>query len=202
MKFADLTSELQVEFPDKKFNSHNVSQYVHEAFPNIISKACGKSRQKHFLGLEKKPALTSTEVSQSRSDLLRQIELLQEQLKKTSNEALCCQADAIIHHKSAVSQGPSSLEAFYQMDFQCIIAELQRQAPDLYALFMSLGDVNRNEDEDDVVSTEQTKAISSMCSLLNARSARMKGMQLLMSMMLVARATSRQVCGPLFNPLS
>ena len=33
----------------------------------------------------------------------------------------------------------------------------------------------------------------SLCSILNARSARTKGLQLLMGMMLMARATSRQV---------
>ena len=106
---------------------------------------------------------------------------------------LCSQADAVIQHKSAVSQGPISLETFNTLDFQSVITELQAQAPDLYALFMLLGDVKRNAKRDEVT-TEQTKAISSMCSLLNARSARMKGLQLLVSMMLVARATSRQVC--------
>ncbi len=44
---------------------------------------------------------------------------------------------------------------------------------------MSLGDVKRNTQD---VITEQ----SSMCALHNARSARMKGLQLLMSMMLLA----------------
>ena len=40
----------------------------------------------------------------------------------------------------------------------------------------------------------EIKAVTSLCSLLNARSVRTKGLQLLISMMLVARATSKQVC--------
>lgn len=44
MKFSDVSSELQEKFPAKKFNSYDVSQRA------------GKSRQKHFLGLERKSA--------------------------------------------------------------------------------------------------------------------------------------------------
>ncbi len=197
MKFSDVSYELQSKFTDKKFTSYEISQYVHEAFPTTVSKACGKSRQKHLLGLERRLGSSSSEPVSSNSDLLQKIEQLQEQvqeLKKMSQHVLCCQADAVIQHTSAVTQGPNSLEAFDKLDFESVIRELQVQAPDLYALFMSLGDVKRNTEEDtDTVTTEQTKAISSMCALLNARSARMKGLQLLMSMMLVARATSKQV---------
>ncbi len=86
-----------------------------------MSKACGKSRQKHLLH---EPVIQ---------------EQVQE-LKQMSRHLLSCQADAVIQHTSAVTQGPSSLEAFNKLDFESIISELQVQAPDLYALFMSLGD--------------------------------------------------------------
>ena len=191
MKFSDVFDELQANFTSKKFTAYDVSKYMHEAFPNTVSKPCGKAR--HFIGLER-IASSSSELTPSRSNLLEQIKQLQrevQKLKRTSEQVLCSQTDAVIQHKSAVTQGPISLEAFHQLDFQSVITELQIQAPDLYALFMSLGDVKRNTDEKDEVTIEQTKAISSMCSLLNARSARM---QLLVSMMLVARATSKQVC--------
>lgn len=173
IKFSDMSSGLQLQFPDKKFTSYDISQYIHEAFPNTPSRACGKSRQKHLLGLQRKSESTSSELvsSHSETDLLRQIQRLQHEvreLRKTSERVLCCQADAIIQHKSAVTQGPSSLEGFNQLDLQSVISELAVQAPDLYALFMNLGDVKRNSEIDDVT-TEQTKAISSMCSLLNAR---------------------------------
>ena len=54
----------------------------------------------------------------------------------------------------------------------------------------TLGDTTRNRED---ATTEEVKVVASMCSLLNARSARMNGLQLLVSMMLVARATSREV---------
>jgi hypothetical protein len=194
--------ELKDNFTDTKFTAHNVSKYVHEAFPNTVSKPCGKARLKHIIGLERITSELPSELTVSRSGLLQQIKQLQrevQQLKRTSEQVLCSQADAVIQHKSAASQGPASLEAFHQLDFQSVVTELEVHAPDLYALFMSLGDVKRNTTEKEEVTTEQTKAVSSMCSLLNARSARMKGLQLLVSMMLVARATSRQVCISLIN---
>ena len=40
---------------------------------------------------------------------------------------------------------------------------------------------------------EELKAVMALCTLLNARSARVKGLQLMVSLMLVARATGRQV---------
>ena len=40
---------------------------------------------------------------------------------------------------------------------------------------------------------EELKAVMALCTLLNARSARTKGLQLMVSLMLVARATGRQV---------
>lgn len=130
------------------------------------------------------------------SDLLIEIQRLRErvhELEKISSTALCHQADKIIKHTSVITQGPNSLEGFHQMDLDQIVTELRTHAPDLYYLCMTLGDTKRNTNKDDEVTTEDIKAISSMCSLLNACSSKIKGLQLLMSIMLVARATSRQV---------
>ena len=59
---------------------------------------------------------------------------------------------------------------------------------------MQLGYVHRNRDQDvTTTSVQEIKAVSSFCTLLNARSSRVKGIQLLLSMMLVARSTTKQV---------
>ena len=204
MKFMEVSNELQMHFPENKYTPYDISRLIHEAFPNTLSKACGKARQKHLLGLERTAAciesasqLASSSSSEpSSSSLLQQIEDLQQQVrelqKKSEQVVLCSQTDSILQHKSALTQGPITLDSFQQLDFDDIVNELQVQAPALYSMFMSLGNTKRNAKEDEVT-TEQTKAVSSLCSLLNARSARVKGLQLLMSMMLVARATSRQV---------
>ena len=141
------------------------------------------------------PIGQSTSLIPSYSDLLIENHELRariQELERTSAPSLCSQADRVIRHKSPVSQGPSSLSAFYELDFDSIASELKSCAPDLYQFYMTLGDTKRNQEKGEVT-TEEVKAVSSLCSLLNARSARMTGLQLLVSMMLVARATSKQV---------
>ena len=211
-KFSEVSAELHMKFPEQKYSPLEVSKLVQQAFPNTVSKPCGKSRQKHIVGLERIPtastvgqaepisSLTQHSTSDaslitSYSNLLIENEELKariRELEKTSIRSLCSQADEIICHKSAISEGPNSLDAFHELDLASIVTELQSRAPGLYHLYMTLGDTKRNQDSEEVT-TEEVKAVASMCSLLNTRSARMKGLQLLVSMMLVARATSRQV---------
>ena len=197
IKFSELSDEVQQHFPAKKFTPYDISKIVQEAFPHTDSKKCGKSRLRHILGLERRGCESSSEESViSTGHLLVEIQQLKDrvaELEKKSELVLCHQADELIQHKSAVTQGPTSLEAFHQFDLESIISELQTRAPDLYNLFMTLGDTQRDKDKDEV-KTEEIKAISALCSTLNARSARTKGPQLLIGMMLVARGTSRQVC--------
>lgn len=198
MKFSDVSDEIQHHFPEKKFTPFEISQLIQETFPNTSSKACGKARKKHILGLERRSCASTSEgptTSASNDDLLVEIQQLKDrvaELEKKSEAVLCHQADQLIQHKSVVTQGPISLEAFHQFDLESIITELRSCAPDLYHLFMTLGDIKRNQESDEIT-TEEIKAVSSMCSTLNARSVRTKGIQLLLSMMLIARGTSRQV---------
>lgn len=215
IKFSEVSAELHTHFPEKKYSPYEVSRLVTDAFPHTESKACGKSRQKQLLGLERILTASASRVTVRRSsepatvrrssepathtpsisDLLVENQLLKarvQELERTSASALCHQADEILHHKSAVTEGANSLESFYALNLDVIVGELQSRAPDLYNLYMMLGDAKRNQQKEEVT-TEEVKAVTSMCSMLNARSARMKGLQLLISMMLVARATSRQV---------
>lgn len=200
IKFSEVSNDIQEHFTGKKYTPNEISKIINEAFPNIESRPCGKARRKHLLGLERRSCASTSEMgleltSLERASLLAQIQELKDrvtELEKKSEHVLCQQADEIIQHKSAVTQGPTSLEAFHRIDLESIITELRTRAPDLYQLFMTLGDTKRNQEADEIT-TEDIKAISAMCSTLNARSARMKGLQLLIGMMLVARGTSRQV---------
>ena len=196
MKFSEMSDEIHHHFPQEKFSPYAISRIVHETFPNIESKFCGKARQKHLLGLERRSsASTSVEPDVSTTELQAEIDQLKKQvaeLEKKSDQVLCHQADEVICHASAVTQGPTSLEGFRQFDLDSIISELRFRAPDLYQLFMTLGDTQRHQEEEEVT-TENVKAVSALCSTLNARSARSKGLQLLLGMMLIARGTSRQV---------
>jgi hypothetical protein len=71
---------------------------------------------------------------------------------------------------------------------------IRRLAPNLYALLCDLGDTDRNARDEMVITHEEIKALTSICVLANARSLRIKGVQLFLSIMLVARAVNKQVC--------
>ena len=84
--------------------------------------------------------------------------------------------------------GPDTVERFEQFSMSAVISELQSDCPELY----KLGSTQRNA-RDGARPDEELKAVMALCTLLNARSARTKGLQLMVSLMLVARATGRQV---------
>ena len=88
--------------------------------------------------------------------------------------------------------GPDTVERFEQFSMSAVISELQSNCPELYKLVQQLGSTQRNA-RDGARPDEELKAVMALCTLLNARSARTKGLQLMVSLMLVARATGRQV---------
>ncbi len=93
-----------------------------------------------------------------------------------------------------VFHGPDTVEHFEAFSIDSVMSELRAGMPDVYRLFATLGKTERNRAADQEGHTpEEMKALMSACILLNAHSNRVKGVQLLMSIMLVARATSKQV---------
>ena len=72
---------------------------------------------------------------------------------------------------------------------------LNTLCPEVYSLIQLLGSTQRHgPDTEDGISDRVVKGVMALCTLLNARSTRVKGLQLMISLMLVARAAGRQVC--------
>ena len=114
------------------------------------------------------------------------------ELEKTSPVTLTQQADQL-QHSSLILCGPDTPDHFQNFSIDGVIQELQEQAPDMYKFFMQLCDVQRNVSPDSSISIKEIKGVTSLCTVLNARSNRVKGLQLVISMMLIARSTSKQV---------
>jgi len=195
-----------------------VAHLIQQAFPNAESKVAGKSRSKHILGIQlvthtaslhlQGDTSTSTQLSSPQlAELLEtertenvklqeKIAILEarvQELMQTTPVSLGQQADQLINKSNTLTAcGPDTLEHFHGFSIDRMIHELHEQVPDVYALFMQLGDVERNVSSGGT-SAEELKAVSALCTVLNARCSRMKGMQLLISMMLIARSTGRQV---------
>ena len=92
------------------------------------------------------------------------------------------------------SLGPDTIDQLSNVSIDDILSEVQNHAPLLYALFQQVGHTSRNIcDRQSTLPVEEMKALMSLCTLINARSNRFKGMQLLLSMILIVRATNKQV---------
>ena len=89
---------------------------------------------------------------------------------------------------------PDNLEGFENFSLDTVLSEVKTLAPNLLSIFNQLAAAERNQsDSSDKVALEGIKALVALCVLINARSRRAKGLQLFMSTMLIARATSKQV---------
>ena len=131
----------------------------------------------------------------SLEERIRELERLQ-----LTSEGLSAEADCVVSLGNQIVHGPDTPAHFTEFSLDAVIDELQSLAPNLLDLIMCLGDVDRNTPSGGAeVSREKMKAVTSMCLLMNARSARVKGIQLLLSLMLIARATNKQVSVPAYT---
>ena len=199
VKVSDVHAKLEQRY-NKKYSNAYVSELIHQAFPNATIKICGKSRTKHLFGVlpineggqfESGAALTesSAELKQllelergEKSRLHQEIALLQARVKElevTSSTQLSLQVEKFMSQKSSLTVcGPDTYEHFQKFSIDGVIHELREQIPEMYSFFMELGNVNRSLQEERSTSLHECKAVSSLCTLLNARCAKVKGLQL------------------------
>ena len=110
-------------------------------------------------------------------------------------KSLHLEVNRILLSDGILVHGPDNFEGF---SLSSLLAELRQLAPGLVELCISLGDTHRNADCDDIGDEDalidnDIKVLVYMCTLLNARSRQVNGLQLLLSLMLVARAINKQV---------
>ena len=214
MKFSDVHQELEKEL-EQKFSTNAVSQAIKDAFPLSYSKPAGKSRQKHVFGIVPLPGTSASheqsaasqcnvidqlQAERTKNEVLQvQIQQLEMKVKELEQaqrasfvaEDLSKQIGQVIQHGYQVLDGPNTLQHFQEFS---VISELRAYAPDVDRLFMTLGETSRNITSDDShPCVEEIRATASLCTLLKARSVRVKGIQLLLAFMLIAHATHRRV---------
>ena len=98
---------------------------------------------------------------------------------------------AVSSHRILV-HGPDTVQHFQDFSMSSVISELQATCPEVYSLVQQLGNTQRYP-KDGAMPDEELKGVMAICTLLNARSAKVKGVQLMISLMLVARSAGRQV---------
>ena len=217
MKFEDVQKLLADHFGD--VSSYEVKKILEAAFPHAQS-----DRSTYILGIrpsqmDATPAFSpetasqlSTVTPQQSSDMISsltaentrlhsRISELEAEIKLLQRSSVQLavaeqQADHLTTH-SFIAHGPDSLEHLHSFSIVSLMQQVKSEAPDLFRLFETLGNPRRNL-QSEHLAIEEVKGMVSLSTLLNARSRKVKGLQLLIAIMLIARATSKQVSTVVF----
>ena len=98
-----------------------------------------------------------------------------------------------LHPEHCIFHGPNTVDHFNEMSVDGIITELSTHAPDLYELFNSLGQTSRHDEADHLTQLSKLRVMTSLTTLMKCRSVQVLGIQLLITFMLIARSTSKQI---------
>jgi hypothetical protein len=212
VKFSDIHSDLTTRFPSVSWNSRQVSETVQSAFPQSSSKQHGKYHTTYVHGIEANepdhadPILLaslkqSLEAEKAKNEqlVLNTLKLEEENAKLRGLLATAFQSDVIESQVQSMMNlgrsayhGPDTVDHFYSFSIDHVISELHTHAPDVFRLFNLIGNVDRHEDAENS-KTAQLRSVSSLLNLLKCRSVKVLGVQLLLTFMLIARATNKQV---------
>ena len=95
---------------------------------------------------------------------------------QSAAQYLCSEVDSAVCSRQMLLHGPDTVERFAEFSMSAVITELQASCPQLYQLVQQLGCTQRNA-RDGRLPDEELKGVMAVCTLLNARSARVKGLQ-------------------------
>ena len=148
---------------------------------------------------------TSSLADQERHQLMQRINQLEEVAQQKLQISSLKKCEHLVNQaeEAPISRrSPDSNDILPDFNVDAIISELSECSPDLYRVFQLMGDTacSSNKCGELNLSVEEMKVVMSLCTILNARCNRFKGMQLLLSFMLIARGTSKQVNHRVQNP--
>ena len=154
-----------------------------KAFPRVTTKRMGKQGLTFALGIVPiatdadagtggDPAIIqslqeeNSQLRRTNVELREQVQALESQIKALEQQPslqteLDRQMYMVMSRGTYTVSGPDTPEHFSHFSLEVITSELQAHAPDLYKLFMDLGDVRRRSQDDDSVTAQMTKATTS-----------------------------------------
>ena len=133
--------------------------------------------------------MMNSQLTERIKELECRIHQLEQAQWEFNSDNLLVELDALIQRNVAAYHGPGTVEHLERFSMDTITAEFVQHAPHLYQLLCKLG---QGQCQSDMQKSNQ--AIMCLCALMKGRSKMVLGMQLLITFMLIARATSRQVC--------
>lgn len=214
VKFSAIYDDLATQFPSETWNSRMVSETVRSAFPQSSSKQYGKFHTTFVHGIEANepdPANPDSTLIVSLKQSLEAEKEKNEQLVLSSRkleeenaklrgllatafqpDIIESQVQSMMNSSCSAYHGPDTIEHFYSFSIDRVISELHTHAPDVLRLFSLIGNVYRHDDAEHT-KVAQLQSVSSLLNLLKCRSVKVLGVQLLLTFMLIARATNKQV---------
>ena len=217
VRSAEVRGLLAQVFPHSPSSAVEVTKLMRLAFPACESQRDTKGQKETFyVGVERlmasqlfSTATTSLEVQLSYKDaeiemLRARVQELEGQVHNQQQSPMAQQAvgslslykdelQSLVSSSRMISDGPVTTEGLDSFSLSGLITEVRQIAPSFFSLLCDLGDVRRNADEADTLTQNELKALMSLCVLANARSRQTKGVQLFISLMLIARAVNKQV---------
>ena len=209
VKFSDLLDEATTQLSPVAVTNIALAKAIRDEFPTATSKKAGDRRHTYVYGIEK--ASTGTveldRALRRNEQLEQQLHELQQrvvQLEKEKESAAASQKleldgqmQTLLNPNMLAYHGPDTVEHLHGFSLESLIEEFAENAPDVMDLVRHLGNCGRYEgdddDNDENLSTATQRTVTSLCTLLKCRSAKVLGLQLLLSIMLIARATNKQV---------
>lgn len=189
VQFSDVHQMMREAFPGDKPSSVEVARLLTSMFPSCEAKRDTKGKKEMFyIGLERKPCESDRQPKPGTSATAQDITVLPVEIQ--------------LSHERSLNQLLTSLERLDSFTLAEVIRDVKRSAPNLYSLLCDLGDTSRNASDKMITTHEEVKVITSVCVLPNARSRRIKGVQLFLSIMLIARAVNKQVCKDIDNTVT
>ena len=212
VKFSDIFEEAQKAFPSSNISSYSVSNALSKEFPMSVSKKVGEKKHKYIYGVDISEVGGTTVSSTSHvmaleqslaqerrmnASLRQEVLQLQQQLREVQMSSISVvklvdQMQTLLRPDKETCHGPDTVHHFETFSLDAVIAELHAHAPDVVQLFQQLGRCDRFSD-DELLRTSELRSMTALCTLLKSRSVKLLGIQLLISFMLIGRATSKQV---------
>ena len=219
VKFSEVKDNVTHHCPLTSISTKMISSAISEEFPNTKSVKLGKQRHLYLFGMDKvqeqcESSSSSSSIS-TRSDdpalkaALKRIEELEHQNRLLQNRlhheqeqqhhspipvsTLDSEVSGLLCSDLSVFHGPDTIEHFDGFSVDGVLAEIRSHAPVVLELLNTIGQSHRHDDGTDLARLSQLRVMTSLTSLLKCRSVQVLGIQLLITFMLIARSTNKQV---------
>ena len=187
VKFSELHDHFSSQFPSTNFNHQMVHQEIKSVFPDTYSKAVGKGRVKHVFGIERVSRSQSTSQCE---DLQKRVRQLEDRVRELEQHLdLSREINSLLAPNLSLYHGPNNITNFRNFTMDGMVEEMMTISPTLYGLFQTLGQTSRHAGDHGV----DVSVVMSLSTLLKCRSQKVLGVQLLITLMLLARSTNKQV---------